>query len=301
MRAILLTMPGALGSAALAALLTADVELVALGLPAPPGAPEVATLPPAAPAPPHLITLGGPPVPASLATLAAEHAIPLLALRGMAQPSVAAALAALQPDVIIVACWPWRLPAVLLALPRLGCLNLHPSALPELRGPEPLFWAFQRGLAQTAVSLHWMDAEFDTGPLALQAPLPLPSAMSWREAEHAAGQLGAQLLVRALPALAIGSLPRQPQRGQASYAPTPGPSDFRIEPYWPAVRAFRFMRGTAAWDQPYQLTTGATTLQLRAARAYTPEGQLSQPYQLSGATVELQMTPGVLSAWLATE
>jgi methionyl-tRNA formyltransferase len=300
MRTILLAMPGSAGVAALAALPTAGAELVAVALPAPPGAPPLAALPHTT-APPHLIALGESPAPASLNTLAAEHAVPLLALRHMAHPAVAAALAALQPDLIVVACWPWRLPPALLALPRLGCLNLHPSALPELRGPEPIFWAFQRGLAQTAVSLHWMEAEFDTGPLALQAPLLLPIGMNWAEAEHGAARLGAQLLTSALPALAAGSLPRQPQRGTASYAPRPGPDDFRIEPHWPAERAFRFMRGTAAWQQPYPFSIGTTTLQLRTALAYSADACLGQSHQLNAATVDIQMTPGVLTATLVTE
>lgn len=293
MRTILFAMPGPLGAAALPTLLAVGTELIALALPAPPGAPPAAALP-AAPAPPHPIMLSGPPAPPSLPSLAAAHGVPLLALRKLGHPSVAAALAALRPDALIVACWPWRLPPQLLALPHLGCLNLHPAPLPTLRGPAPLFWAFQRGLAQTAVTLHWMDASLDTGPIALQAALALPAGISWEQAEAEAAALGASLLAEALPALATGRLPRQAQGTGAGYAPSPSPADFRLDPHWPAERAFRFMRGTANWGQPYPISIGATTLQLRTALSYAPAEQLGAPYLISGAITRVQMTPGVL-------
>ena len=58
---------------------------------------------------------------------------------------VIARLAALAPDVILVACFSLILAAELLQAPRLGCFNLHPSLLPGYRGPAPLFWQWRLG------------------------------------------------------------------------------------------------------------------------------------------------------------
>ncbi len=302
MRVVMLGMVGPFAGPALAALLAAGAEVVAVAAPAPPGAPPVAPAPRAS-APAGAIALtpaGGPgaPGPPSHLALAAARGLPALALRRMGDPAVREALAALGPDLLAVACWPWRLPPALLAVPRLGALNLHPSPLPALRGPEPLFWALQEGRERTAVTLHWMDAGLDTGPVALQRPLELPEGIGWAEAEARAAALGAELLGEAVGLLAAGALPRLPQGPGGSYRPAPGPEDFALDPAWPAARAFRFMRGTAAWGRPYALALGGAALRLGAAIGYEPEGVLGAPYALGGGAARVQMRPGVLEATL---
>lgn len=292
-------MVGPFAGPALTALLAAGADLVAVAVPAPPGAPPVGPAPALRPGPPGAGAIAlGPPRPPSLLELAALHGLPALALRQLGAPAVRAALAALAPDLLVVACWPWRLPPALLAVPRLGALNLHPSPLPELRGPEPLFWAFYEGRERTAVTLHWMDEGLDTGPIALQQPLALPLGLSWEAAEAAAADLGAAMLGEAVALLADGALPRLPQRPGGSLRPAPRPADFAIDPAWPAERAFRLLRGTAVWGWPYRVSAGADTLMLGAALGYEPAGALGAPYELAGQVARVQMTPGVLAAIL---
>mgnify|MGYP001948970652 CR=1 FL=1 len=291
-------MVGPYAGPSLAALLAAGAEVVGVAVPAPPGAPPVSAAPrPAAPA--GLIALGPPRAPSHL-ELAAARGLPALALRRMAAPEVREALAALRPDLIAVACWPWRLPPALMAVPRLGALNLHPSPLPELRGPEPLFWAFQEGRARTAVTLHWMDEGLDTGDIALQRPLELPAGLGWDEAEARAGALGAELLGEAVPLLERGALPRRPQGPGGSFRAAPGPADFEIDLAWTAERAFRFMRGTAAWGYPYAVALpGDATLRLGAAVGYDPAGALAVTHELGDGLARLRMGRGVLVATVA--
>lgn len=288
----MLGMVGPYAGPALTALLAAGAEVAAVAVPAPPGAPPAAPAPRLSTSPPLLAL--GPPRPLTLLEHAAAHGLPTLALRRMGAPAVREALAALRPDLLVVACWPWRLPPGLLAVPRLGALNLHPSPLPELRGPEPLFWAFQEGRARTAVTLHWMDEGLDTGPIALQRPLALPEGLGWAEAEATAAALGADLLGEAVGLLAAGALPRLPQGTGGSFRPAPGPADFALSPRWPAARAFRFMRGTAVWGQPYTLALDGVRLRLGAALSYEPEGSLVAAYLLEGGLARVRMAPGVL-------
>ena len=73
------------------------------------------------------------------------------------------------PEVAVAACFPWRLPHAARETPRLGILNVHPSLLPAGRGPEPVFWTLRRGERMTGVTVHRMDAGFDTGPIVAQA------------------------------------------------------------------------------------------------------------------------------------
>jgi methionyl-tRNA formyltransferase len=295
MRVVFFGMTGRLAGPALRALLAAGAEVGAVAVPGPPGAPPVAQAP--LPAAPRGMIALGPAVPPGPLVIAAERGLPALALRSMGAPAVREAVAALAPDLAVVACWPWRIPAALLAVPRLGFLNLHPSPLPELRGPEPLFWALQEGRRHTAVTLHWMDEGLDTGDIAAAAPLELPEGAGWAELEDRAAGAGAALLSDLLPRLAAWELPRRPQGPGGSYRPAPAAADFTVEQGWPAARAFSFMRGTAAWGLPYSLA--GSTLRLGAALAYEPEGSLGAPLVVEGGTARVQMTPGVLTVTLA--
>lgn len=82
-------------------------------------------------------------------------------------------LAPYQPDLIVSAGFPWRIPADALTLPRLGAVNLHPSLLPRHRGPHPIEWAFRSGDTQTGFTMHELQTEFDTGAILSQQVVPI--------------------------------------------------------------------------------------------------------------------------------
>lgn len=299
MRVLFLAMPGRLATSALTALLDARVELAALALPGPPGSAPLSRLPPMAGSSARL-DLSVSALPPGLLQIAAAHSIPTFALRDMGNPVIYNALAELRPDLGVVACWPWKLPPQLLALPPLGFLNLHPSLLPALRGPEPLFWSLRGDTERGGVTLHQMNNELDAGEIVLQTSLDLPAGISWEEAEERAGKLGADLLGQALRNLERHNiLPLRPQEGRTSYAPSPQPADFAIDPAWPARRAFAFMRGTAAWGQLYPLQIAGSDLLLSAALDYAHSASLGRPFSVEGEIARIQLNPGVLRARLA--
>lgn len=298
MRLIYFGMPGRLSGPPLLALLAAGFDVAALVVPAPPGAPPLAELPRLTPAPMPLLMAGKPPPPSAI-QVAAARGLPVLAASRAGAGALAAEMAARGADLACVVCWPWRLPPELLAVPRHGFFNLHPSLLPDLRGPEPLFWAFREGHERSGVTLHQMDAGLDTGPIALQAELALPAGMRGAEAEGRAAELGAELLVEALGLLERGRLALRPQGPGGRYLPLPSPADFAIGADWPARRAFGFMCGTAEWGLPYPLEIGGAHLLLGEALAYEPVASLGRPYERSGELVRVQMAPGVLTARLA--
>jgi methionyl-tRNA formyltransferase len=151
-------------------------------------------------------------------------------------------LGRIAPDLIVVACFPWRFPEWLLSLPRLGCLNVHPSLLPDARGPEPVFWAFRWGLSRTGVSLHLMDSGWDTGPLIAQQDMPIPEGSTVATLEQSLARMGADLLTEHLQAPLDGPIKALPQPvGAARYAPFPGADDLVISTAWTARDAARFI------------------------------------------------------------
>src|ERR1700712_17782 len=87
--------------------------------------------------------------------------------------ALAAVIASAKPDVAVVAAYGRLLPRDALNAPRLGCLNVHASLLPELRGAAPAQWAVARGLRETGVTIMQMDEGLDTGDIRLQKRLPI--------------------------------------------------------------------------------------------------------------------------------
>lgn len=85
----------------------------------------------------------------------------------------AAMLAPLRPDLIISGGFPWRLPADVLALPRLGAINFHDALLPRHRGPNATGWAFRLGDRETGITIHRVTPAFDAGPILAQARVPI--------------------------------------------------------------------------------------------------------------------------------
>jgi methionyl-tRNA formyltransferase len=83
------------------------------------------------------------------------------------------------PDLLLVFGFNWRLPRQVLDLPRLGALNVHPSALPKYRGPSPVLWAIRNGDPSIGVTIHRMNEALDAGPIVAQAEaLPLPDCVT---------------------------------------------------------------------------------------------------------------------------
>jgi methionyl-tRNA formyltransferase len=82
-------------------------------------------------------------------------------------------LRAYEPDLAVCTGLPWLITPEAIEVPRLGIVNGHPSLLPRYRGPFPIAWAVRNGETEIGLSYHLMDAEFDTGNLLAQAPIPL--------------------------------------------------------------------------------------------------------------------------------
>ncbi len=276
--------------------LAAQWPLAALVVPAMlPNAPAVAALLPPAPAADEL-TLVNQFVHNSTVALAWQLGLSVYALGRLHSPAVRDWLHRLQPDLVCVACFPWRIPARLLAIPTAGFLNLHPARLPHYRGPAPLFWQLRDGVQESAVTIHWMDETFDTGAIAAQAPLLLAEGSSGPQVDQHIGDLGASLFTEVLTAIRSGTMPRQPQPAGGSYQSWPAAADFRLDAHWSAQHAFNFMRGTAEWQQPYQFVTGERTIYLTRALDYRPKERLAKPFIQAHGVVAIQCQPGVLRA-----
>jgi methionyl-tRNA formyltransferase len=207
----------------------------------------------------------------SILQLAWERQIPVWEVHHLSHPETVSVLAAYQPDVIAVACFSQRIPRVILELPRLGCLNVHPSLLPANRGPVPLFWTFREGCEKTGITLHLMDEGMDTGDILAQAPLTVPDGMSYTELELLCATLGGELLVRTIGELYEGRAVRTPQdETKSSYHSFPSDDDFVVQAAnWSARHVYNFICGVAGWGEPIRLYADDKSFIVREAVSYS--------------------------------
>ena len=130
-----------------------------------------------------------------------------------------AALLAAQPDVLVVAAYGLLLPAWVLELPPLGCLNIHASVLPRWRGAAPIQRAIEAGDKATGVTIMKMDAGLDTGGILLAQPLAIGADDSAATLHDKLAPLGGRLIVQALELAQSGALRPTPQSDSGiSYA-----------------------------------------------------------------------------------
>jgi len=124
------------------------------------------------------------------------------------------ALIAARPDVMVVAAYGLILPAWVLAVPRLGCINIHGSLLPRWRGAAPVQRAIEAGDERSGVCIMQMDEGLDTGDILLAEGLAIEAADTSARLSQRLAELGADLVLRALQQLARGTAVRRPQPEQ---------------------------------------------------------------------------------------
>jgi len=122
------------------------------------------------------------------------------------KPPFAEELRELAPDLVVVVAYGKILPPEVLAIPRLGFVNVHGSLLPRLRGAAPIQWSIIRGEPTTGVTLMQLDAGMDTGPMLARAELPIPEEATAGQMHEQLAALGAELLDARWDELVAGRL-----------------------------------------------------------------------------------------------
>ncbi len=179
-------------------------------------------------------------------------------LRG---PDVIASLAAAAPSLFVVAAYGKILRPDVLALPDRGTLNVHASLLPAYRGASPVHAALLDGVAETGVSIMLMDVGLDTGPVLVQARLPIPDDATAETLTGLLADLGAPLLVAAAARWVRGEIVPSPQDDRAATATrliTKEDGDVRWD--LPAARIARMERAYRPWPGVFTFLAGRRLL-----------------------------------------
>jgi methionyl-tRNA formyltransferase len=161
-------------------------------------------------------------------------------------------------DVLLVAAFGLFLPERVLALPRLGAINVHTSLLPRWRGAAPIQRAIQAGDTETGISIMKMDAGLDTGPILMQVSTPILREDTAGSLQDRLAALGADCALKALDLLAAGTARAAPQdAARATRARKIMKSEARIDWREPAVRLARTVRAFIPWPVCHAVFEGS--------------------------------------------
>lgn len=191
---------------------------------------------------------GRKPAASAVKILALEQHLPVLQPASLRPSSVVEELAALQPDVIVVAAYGNILPPAVLELPPYGCINLHASLVPKYRGAAPINWTLIHGDTQTGYTIIHMDEHVDTGPILRTESCPVHADDDAISLGARLAEAGAAGMVEVLTALEHGELTAYPQPAEGgSMAPKLTRDLGRIDWQQPAVTLHNLIRGLVPW------------------------------------------------------
>ena len=162
--------------------------------------------------------------------LAVEHNIEVLQPERIKQsPDTMELLKAYQPDIAVVVAYGQIIQKELLDLPKYGCINVHASLLPKLRGASPIHHAILQGEKETGVTIMQMAEGLDTGDMLTKVSLPI-DGMNCEALHDKLAELGAKLLVDTLPMIEAGEVKPEPQDDALStYAGLISKADGKID------------------------------------------------------------------------
>lgn len=176
-----------------------------------------------------------------------------------------AKLSEYDPDIIVVVAYGQLLPKELLDLPRLGCINVHASLLPKLRGASPIQHAIVTGETVTGVTIMQMGEGLDTGDMLSRTEVEI-GRMNGQQLHDALAEAGAKLLAETLPKLEAGVITPEPQDDSLStYAGLIRKSDGKIDFHRSPEDIERLIRGFDPWPGAFCDYNG-TVMKLWAAQ-----------------------------------
>jgi len=218
--------------------------------------------------------------------------VPVLQPETLRDPAVVEQLAALRPEIGVVAAYGEILRRDVLAIPQSGYVNIHPSLLPLYRGPAPLTGAIMHGDAETGVSIFRLTPKMDAGPILAQERVALPPDARAGEWTTRLFERGAALLAEVLLPFAAGTLVPTPQDDAlATYTALLKKEDGRIDWALPAERIERMTRAYDPWPGA-QTSWRGQVLKIIAARVVADDGTARAPGTLLDGPAGPQVATG---------
>ena len=159
-------------------------------------------------------------LPSPVKAFAVSHDLPVIQPTTFKDDAAVAELAALQPELICVVAYGKLLPKAVLDIPKYGCINIHASLLPKLRGAGPIQWSILNGDKETGVTAMYLSEGMDEGDMIDTLTTPISDTDTTETLTLRLADLGAELLSKTVSAIGAGTATRIPQDPEkATYAP----------------------------------------------------------------------------------
>ena len=210
--------------------------------------------------------------PTPVKAAAVAQSVPVFQPERLRAPEVRATLESWAPDLGVVAAYGKLIPDELLALPRLGMINVHASLLPRYRGAAPIQRAVIAGDAETGVTIMRVIKALDAGAMLDKVHCPIGPDDTSDVVERKLSQMGASLLVDVVERLSHGPVTEEPQDDHmATYAAKLTKSEGLIDWTLPPADIHNRVRGLYPWPHAYTFVDGERLVVL-ATRVEPPTG-----------------------------
>lgn len=161
------------------------------------------------------------------------------------------------PELVIVVAYGKILPKEILDFPKYGCINIHASLLPKLRGAAPIQWSVINGFDKTGVTSMQMDEGLDTGDMLIKAELQIGKNETAEELHDRLSVLGADVLEETINALQNGELTSEKQNhSEFTYAPMLSKELSPIDWTMSAAQVHNKIRGLNSWPSASAMLNG---------------------------------------------
>lgn len=232
--------------------------------------------------------------------LALEHGIEVAQPHRLRkEPEYTEMLKRIAPDAIVVAAFGQIIPQEILDIPKFGCINVHGSLLPALRGASPMQAAILEGLDESGITIMKMDAGLDTGDMISKVACDI-RGKDITEVSELLADAGARLLIETLPKIEDGTAVYEKQdESLATYAKMISKSDGVTGFNEPADYIERKIRAYAEWPTCYSYLDGAQVKFYRAEALMneSPEGEVGSICDIGKDHYSIKCSEGVLRVY----
>ncbi|MGX6441996.1 methionyl-tRNA formyltransferase [Neobacillus sp. K501] len=188
---------------------------------------------------------------------ALKHSIPVFQPEKIRQPEELEKILSLKPDLIVTAAFGQILPKELLQAPTYGCINVHASLLPELRGGAPIHYAIIQGKKKTGITIMYMVEKLDAGDILTQVEVPITEEDNVGTLHEKLSAAGSELLSKTLPQLLEGKLTPIPQNNEeATFAYNIKREQEKIDWTMTGEEIYNHIRGLNPWPVAFTLIDG---------------------------------------------
>ena len=192
--------------------------------------------------------------PPPVKVVAKKHGIPVFQYASMKTGEALETIQELKPDIIIVVAYGKILPKEILDYPKYGCINIHGSLLPKLRGAAPIQWSVINGEEYAGVTSMYMDVGLDTGDMLIKQKTKILPDETSEDLYERLSVIGAEVLLETIESILAGSVTREKQQDeQSTYAPMLDKNLSEIDWHDSSINIHNKIRGLYTW--PVAVTT----------------------------------------------